>query len=110
MKKKRAYFNNWLTKPLKNKYMGTGNHILIEECCRYYSIETSFVKTLSEHGLIELEYTNESYFISNEHLPLLEKYMHLHYDLDINMEGIEAISHLLEKVATLQAELRALKA
>ncbi|MGC4232679.1 MAG: chaperone modulator CbpM [Niabella sp.] len=89
--------------------MENGNHILVEECCRYYSIETSFVKTLSEYGLIELEYTNESCFISNEHLPLLEKYMHLHYDLDINIEGIEAISHLLEKVEALQTELRALK-
>ncbi|GAB3428476.1 chaperone modulator CbpM [Niabella aquatica] len=90
--------------------MENGNHILIEECCRYYSIETSFVKNLSEHGLIELEYTNESYFISSEHLSLLERYMHLHFDLDINMEGMEAISHLLKKIESLQTELRALKA
>lgn len=90
--------------------MENGNRILIEDCCRYYSIETSFVKTLGEYGLIELEYISEAYFISHEQLSLLERYMHLHYDLDINMEGIEAISHLLEKVETLQAELRALKA
>jgi hypothetical protein len=89
--------------------MENRNHILVEDCCRYYSIETSFVKTLGEQGLIELEYTNESYFIGHEQLSLLERYMHLHYDLDINMEGIEAISHLLEKVEALQTELRTLK-
>jgi hypothetical protein len=89
--------------------MTNDNSILIEECCRHYSIETSFVRTLNDQGLIELSYINESYFIHNDQLSLLEKYMHLHYDLDINMEGIEAISHLLEKIETLQAELRLLK-
>ncbi|MGE9314363.1 chaperone modulator CbpM [Niabella sp. CJ426] len=89
--------------------MTNENSILIEECCKHYRIETSFVRTLSEQGLIELNYTNESYFIHNDQLSLLEKYMHLHYDLDINMEGIEAISHLLEKIERLQLELRTLK-
>lgn len=89
--------------------MANENNILIEECCRHYSIETSFVRTLNEHGLVELSYSNESYFIHNDQLSLLEKYMHLHYDLDINMEGIEAISHLLERIEHLQSELRLLK-
>lgn len=88
----------------------TNEHsILIEECCKHYRIETSFVRTLNEQGLIELSYTDESYFIHSNQLSLLEKYMHLHYDLDINMEGIEAISHLLEKIERLQLELRTLK-
>ncbi|WP_114791117.1 chaperone modulator CbpM [Niabella yanshanensis] len=89
--------------------MTNENNILIEECCKHYRIETSFVKTLNEYGLVELSYTNESYFIHSDQLSLLEKYMHLHYDLDINMEGIEAISHLLEKIERLQLELRVLK-
>ncbi len=89
--------------------MTNENSILIEECCKHYRIETSFVRTLNEQGLIELSYTNESYFIHNDQLSLLEKYMHLHYELDINMEGIEAISHLLEKIERLQLELRTLK-
>lgn len=89
--------------------MTNENNILIEECCKHYRIETSFVKTLNECGLVELSYTNESYFIHNDQLSILEKYVHLHYDLDINIEGIEAISHLLEKIERLQQELRSLK-
>lgn len=89
--------------------MDNKTHIPIEECCAYYSIETSFVRSLSEHGLIELMEINETYSIDYEHLPLLEKYMRLHYDLDVNMEGIEVISHLLQKVENLQHELKALK-
>ncbi|MCH5718738.1 chaperone modulator CbpM [Niabella hibiscisoli] len=89
--------------------MTNENNILIEECCKHYRIETSFVKTLNEYGLVELSYTNESYFIHNDQLSSLEKYVHLYYDLDINFEGIEAISHLLNKIEHLQHELRRLK-
>jgi hypothetical protein len=33
----------------------------------------------------------------------------LHYDLDINLEGIEAITYLLNRVKNMQAEIIALK-
>lgn len=89
--------------------MQNEENILMEDCCKYYSIETSFVKSLDEHGLIQLVQTNESYFIQHDELGKLERYMHFHYDLDINMEGMEAISHLLEKIEKLQAQLRMLK-
>lgn len=84
-------------------------NISIDDCCRFYSIETSFVKELNENGLLQLEEMEESYFIKTEDLSLLEKYMHLHYDLEINIPGIEAISHLLQKVEALQTELRSLR-
>jgi hypothetical protein len=32
--------------------------------------------------------------------------MRMHYDLDINMEGIDVISHLLKRMNSLQDELR----
>jgi hypothetical protein len=32
--------------------------------------------------------------------------MRMHYDLDINMEGIDVISHLLKRIHNLQDELR----
>jgi hypothetical protein len=33
----------------------------------------------------------------------------LHYDLDINIEGIETINHLLEKIEEMQREIAHLK-
>ena len=33
----------------------------------------------------------------------------LHYDLDINLEGIETIFHLLERIETLQHEMHELR-
>lgn len=84
-------------------------NISLEDCCRYYSIEASFVQSLSERGLIELVQYDQTFGIDYEQLSDLEKYMHLHYDLDINMEGIEAINHLLQQINQLQSELRSLK-
>lgn len=85
--------------------MENKEYISIEECCNYYRIETSFVRELDEHGLIELTRVNESYSIDHDQLTLLERYMHIHYDLDVNMEGMEVISHLLQKIETLQKQI-----
>lgn len=85
------------------------NSISVEQCCSYYSIEVGFVRSLNEHGLIELIQQEEHYFIGFEQLADLEKYMHMHYDLEINMEGLETIAHLLNKVRALQTEVRTLR-
>lgn len=85
------------------------NHITIEQCCVYYNIETSFVQKLNEHGLIELSRSDETFFIAFEQLSDLEKYMHLHYELEINIEGLETIKHLLDQVHDLQKEVNRLK-
>ena len=89
--------------------MEKSNHISIEECCVYYSIEISFVQQLNEHGLIELVRSGETVFIAFEQLTDLEKYMHLHYELEINMEGLETIKHLLNRVQDLQNEVNRLR-
>lgn len=83
--------------------------ISIEQCCIYYKIEASFVQELNEHGLIELTRSDKEAFIAYEQLGNLEKYMHLHYDLEINMPGMEAISHLLSRLQTLQQEIKKLQ-
>lgn len=83
--------------------------ISVEQCCIYYRIEASFMQELNEHGLIELVRSGKTKFISYDQLPDLEKYMRLHYDLEINMEGMEAISHLLNRVKFLQQEIKRLQ-
>lgn len=83
--------------------------ISIEECCVYYNIEISFVQKLNEHGLIELSQLDTALHITFEQLSDLEKYMHLHYELEINMEGLETIKHLLDRVNELQQEVNRLR-
>lgn len=85
------------------------SRIAVEQCCSYYNIEPSFIQQLDEYGLIELSRSGKETFIAFEQLPDLERYIRLHYELDINMAGIEAVSHLLNRVQRLQRELRKLQ-
>lgn len=85
------------------------NHISIEQCCVYYNVETTFLYQLDEYGLIELIHSEETAYIAFEQLADLEKYMHLHYELEINLEGLETIKHLLDRVNELQKEIIRLK-
>ncbi|GAB3009644.1 hypothetical protein GCM10027051_08440 [Niabella terrae] len=89
--------------------MDSEKNIHIDELCRHYRIETSFIQSLDDCGLIRLTKTEESLFISDDQLSAVEKFMHFHYDLDINLPGIEAISHLLGRIEQLQQQLRELE-
>ncbi|MDP1802257.1 MAG: chaperone modulator CbpM, partial [Bacteroidota bacterium] len=77
--------------------------------CEVYKVDASFVDALKEYGLITIIVYEETEYIEKEKLHELEKMIRLHYDLNINMEGIEAISHLLNKINVLQQEINALK-
>lgn len=89
--------------------MEKAGKISVEQCCIYYEIDTGFVQQLSQYGLIELSLSGTNAFIDFDQLTDLEKYVHLHYDLNINMEGIEAITHLLARVEKLQKEIKKLQ-
>jgi hypothetical protein len=52
---------------------------------------------------------DQEQFISSEQLRQLEKFILMHYELNINIEGIEAITHLLERMRKLQEEISGLK-
>ena len=79
--------------------------IVIEEYVRRTHTDLQFINRLSEYGLIEILQQQQTQCIASNQLPLLEKYTRLHYDLDINLEGIEAISHLLKRIEMMHNEI-----
>ena len=85
------------------------NLISIEEFCSYQNIEVSFIRSLEAHGLIEIMTIEQSAYIPVNDLSRLEKLVRMHYDLDINLEGIETITHLLGRMDDLNKEMLALK-
>ena len=89
--------------------METKNLISTDEFCALYNVEYSFVSSLQESGLIEITTLEERGFIPTSQLLELEKYVRLHDELDINLEGIEAINHLLQRIRTMQDEIASLK-
>lgn len=81
------------------------NLIPADEFCNNYNAEISFINSLNEYGLIEITTIEEKGFIPSGQLNDVEKYMRLHYDLEINMAGIEAIAHMLERINNMQKEM-----
>jgi hypothetical protein len=89
---------------MKTEYL-----VAIDEFCTSHNIEISFISSLQRSGLIEITTIKESDFIEADKLQQLEKFVRLYYDLDINLEGIETISYLLQRIGSMQDEIRALR-
>ncbi|NOQ92088.1 MAG: MerR family transcriptional regulator [Flavobacteriaceae bacterium] len=89
--------------------MDTKNLIPVQQFCERYEIEFSFINSLNEFGLIEITYIKKNQFIALEKIQEIEKMIRLHHELGINLEGIDVIYNLLEKVSNLNTEINHLK-
>ena len=89
--------------------MQTEYLIAIDEFCVKHDIEVSFINSLQETGLIEITTIDEAGFIQMDQIRQLEKFIRFYYELDINIDVIETISHLLQRVNELQDEIVALR-
>ena len=89
--------------------MLTKNLIAINEFCINHNIEISFISSLQQTGMIEIETIKDSGFIDVSQLQQLEKIIRFYYELDINLEGIETITHLLLRINSMHDEVIALK-
>jgi len=89
--------------------MQTGYFIAVDEFCANHNIEISFITSLQQTGLIEITTIKETGFIDASQLQQLEKFIRFYYELDINLEGIETINHLLLRINSLQNEIIMLK-
>jgi hypothetical protein len=89
--------------------METAYLISLEEFCASHDIEISFITSLKDSGLIEITTIDEAVFIEADRLQQLEKFVRLYYELDINLEGIETINYLLQRISSMQAEIITLR-
>ena len=89
--------------------MNMKNLIPIHELCTHYEVEISFFSNLNEIGLIEIKTIESSQYIDSDSVYEIEKIVRMHQELDVNIEGIDVVFNLLQKIDTLQKELTALK-
>lgn len=85
--------------------MQTKKLIAVNEFCINHNIEISFISALQQTGLIDIATFKEAAFINSEQLHMVEKFIRFYYDLDINLEGIETITHLLKRMNEMQDEI-----
>ena len=83
--------------------------ILYSECMEIYKIERSFVEELNQSGLVRLVTEQDREFVECDELEYLEQFIRWNRDLDINVAGIEALHHLLQRMNSLQEELSQLR-
>ena len=81
----------------------------VNEFCTNHQIEISFIRSLQETGLIEITTIEETAYIPATQLQELERIVRLFYELDINLEGIETINHLLQRINHMQNEITTLR-
>jgi chaperone modulatory protein CbpM len=89
--------------------MQTEQLIQVETFCEYHNVEFSFISSLHEIGLIEITSKEEKSFITESNLEWVEKLIRLHNDLHINLEGVEVVTYLLERLKLQKDEITMLQ-
>ena len=88
--------------------METEKMIPASEFCVYHNIELSFICSLNESGLIDVTIIKEEMFVPASQLKQLEQLMRLKQEMDINIEGIETITYLLQRIRDMQRHIEVL--
>ena len=89
--------------------MNLENLIPIPQLCSHYELDMSFFVNLSEIGLLQITTVETTSYIDLDSIQKIEKMIHLHQDLEVNIEGIDVVFNLLQKMDSLQNEVIALK-
>lgn len=89
--------------------MNIKNLIPANEFCVHHNIGISFISSLHKNGLIKITTIEETSYIHKNQLPDLERIIRFSSELDINIEGIETIIHLLKRINEMQNEIIILK-
>lgn len=73
-----------------------------EDIVRLYNIEITFFDDLESSGLIETEVIDNTTYLHYDQLSAFERFTNWHYDLEVNMAGLEIIHRLLQQIKELK--------
>jgi hypothetical protein len=85
--------------------MSIENFIPLETLCTHYNVELSFFSNLNEIGLIEIQTVEQLQYVHQDSIYEIEKMIRMHQDLEVNLEGIDVVFNLLQKIDSLKQEL-----
>jgi len=86
--------------------MNIENLIPLQTICTHYQVEIPFINSLGEIGLIEINTIEEVHYIHQDQIRDIEKMIRIHHELDVNIEGIDVVFNLLQRINDLQEELK----
>jgi phage terminase small subunit len=83
--------------------------ILVSHYCEQTSTPMDFIDALRDYGIIEIQLFENQNYVAPTTIVEIERVNRLHHELGINLEGIDALNHILEKVIRLERELKVLR-
>jgi len=83
--------------------------IIITDYISNSGIEPRFIILLEDEGLISTRWVEGQQYLYVSQLGDIEKYARWYYDLAINIEGIDTIRHLLNRMQQMHNELLRLR-
>jgi len=89
--------------------MNPKNFIPLNKLCTHYKVEMSFFNNLKDIGLIEIKTIEQSQCVHQNEIYDIEKMVRMYHELEVNIEGIDIVLNLLQKIEALQNELISVK-
>lgn len=83
--------------------------ITITEYCRHHHTDVSFIDALEQNGLVEIVQVAQERCIQYDQLEQIESYTRWYHELEINVEGIETVHYLLQKIKDMQQHIHELE-
>ena len=89
--------------------MSLENFIPVNTLCTHYKVELSFFDNLNAIGLIEIQTVEEMQYVHRDSIYDIEKMIRMHQDLDVNIERIDVVLNLLQKIDALKKEIHTVR-
>ena len=83
--------------------------ISIKKIIIHHNLDETFIENLETYQLIKFVVHDTDKYLLEEQLPVLQQIIRLHYDLQINMEGIDVITHMLGRMENMQQTIQQLE-
>ncbi len=83
--------------------------IPVDIFCRQHGVETAVLISFHEFGLLDILTINELNYLDYQQLEVAEKLVRLYAELNVNLEGIDVINHLLLRISDMNQAILLLK-
>ncbi|MBU3122351.1 chaperone modulator CbpM [Sinomicrobium sp. 2019215] len=75
----------------------------------HHDLDEAFIRNLETYQLVEFVVKDTDRYVYVRQLPRLEQIIRLHYVLEINMEGIDVIRHMIDRMENMHRTIQQLK-
>ena len=83
--------------------------ISVQKVIVYHNLDEQFIESIESFQLIEFVVKDSDKYVYAEQLPTLEKIIRLYYDLEVNMQGIDVINNMLDRMDVMHKTIQQLQ-